>query len=67
MGERSGVYRDVWGTLDDEAVGEAVQPDGAALLVQVHLLLGEKVGNPAARTQPEGTVHASTDRQTLWV
>lgn len=45
-------HGDVGGTLDDEAVCEAVQADGATLLVQVDLLLGQQVGDAAARAQP---------------
>jgi len=35
----SSTHSDVWCTLDNKAVCKTVQPDGAALLVQVHLLL----------------------------
>ena len=44
-------YSNVGGTLDDEAVSEAVKADGATLLVQVHLLFRQEVSNPAACTQ----------------
>ena len=54
-------HGDVRGTLDDEAVCEAVQADGAALLVQIDLLLRQEVGDPAAGTQPyEGEAETHT-------
>lgn len=45
-------HSEVWSTLDDEAVSEAVQPDRTTLLIQVHLLLWQEMSDPAARTQP---------------
>ena len=47
-------HSNVRSTLDDEAVCEAVQSYGAALLVQIDLLLGQKVSDPAAGAEPYG-------------
>ena len=55
-------HSNVRSTLDDEAVCEAVQSYGAALLVQIDLLLRQKVGDSAAGAEPVGeteTRHSS--------
>lgn len=44
-------YSDVRGTLDDEAVCETVEANGAALLIQVDLFFRQEVGNSAAGTK----------------
>lgn len=56
-------YQNIRRALDDKAVGEAVQPDGATLLVEVHLLFRQEMAYPAAGAQPAKRADRQTDRQ----
>lgn len=48
--QRARTYSYVRSTLDNEAVGETVEANGTALLVQVNLLFRKEVADPAAGT-----------------
>lgn len=50
-------HSDVRSTLDNEAVGETVEADGATLLIQIDLLLRKEVGNSAAGTKTKKWRH----------
>lgn len=50
--QKKWTHSDVRCTLDNEAVGETVEANGAALLIQVDLLFGQEVSNSAAGTKP---------------
>lgn len=55
--QKNWTHSDVRCTLDNEAVGETVKANGAALLIQVDLLFRQEVSNSAAGTKPRRQKH----------